>query len=405
MTKTYSTWIEKQPNGKYKFVKRYVDPMRSRKGHIVTKKVSTTLTKKTAQAKREAEEILDKKIKDKLNEAAKGTDISLQELTDKYQDYLKETDRPWNTRVSAVSNLREANDYFKDAVAKNITTAQVNKYLYWCLYERKPTLANGSVEKRQAYLSSVFNFGMDYGYVSTNPVHGATVKKKDESKQKNNAIENKYLTDAELRAILGYEKYVHNRIDYYYFFKFLAMTGMRVSEAAGLTKQDFFMQNGYWFAKVVGNYQYKFGKLLKTDPSAKRNSKSNTVKTARSYRKVQLNQPCVDIFNKLKESRKDNDFLFMNMYHKPTPWRYTIVDQHLEHVMHKLGINKRVSVHLFRHTYISKLAEQHQPLIVIMRQVGQADSNVTKQIYMHVTEKERANLSQGLAKLNTDIGV
>ena len=62
MVKVYSPWIEKVGKGKYKYCQRYVDPLRSRPGHIVKHKVTVTLTKKTPQARRQARSMLTKKF-------------------------------------------------------------------------------------------------------------------------------------------------------------------------------------------------------------------------------------------------------------------------------------------------------------------------------------------------------
>ena len=54
-------WIELTPAGKYKYVEEYTDYMTGKK-----KRVSTTLEKNTAAAKRTAAEVLRKKIDQKI---------------------------------------------------------------------------------------------------------------------------------------------------------------------------------------------------------------------------------------------------------------------------------------------------------------------------------------------------
>ena len=46
-------------------------------------------------------------------------------------------------------------------------------------------------------------------------------------------------------------------------------------------------------------------------------------------------------------------------------------------------------VHSLRHTYTSLMAEAGVPIETISRQLGHADSSITKHIYMHVTDKVR----------------
>ena len=46
-----------------------------------------------------------------------------------------------------------------------------------------------------------------------------------------------------------------------------------------------------------------------------------------------------------------------------------------------------MQIHSLRHTYTSLMAEAGVPIETISRQLGHADSKVTRDIYMHVTER------------------
>lgn len=405
MAKTYSMWMEKLPNGKYKYSKKFVDPVRSVPGKLVFRRVSVTLEKKTPQARKKADDILNKKISDKLDKKALGTDITLKELTDKYMDYLKKTDRPWNTRMRALGNFKFINQYFDGAIAKNITTPMINRYLEYCLYERPRKLSNSSTRLRKVFLSNAYRYGKKFGLVNVNPVKNVEVRWRDENNKKREKIENKFFTDSELRAVLGYCKYVVGRIDYYYLFKFLSLTGLRIAEVSGITKKDIIQEDGKTYCYVRYNQEYHYGKLYHEEEEGTSHSKrSNRTKTKASLRKVQLDRKATYLVNQLMPFRDDTTPLFLNNYFN-SEWQAYSVDNYLKIIARKLGINKKLSSHYFRHTYISKLAENHVPLNVIMAQVGQADSEITKSIYTHVTEKERIMLDSSLKCLDSDIGI
>lgn len=404
MVKVYSVQIEKQKGHKYKYTQRYVDPLRSKPGHIVLHKVAVTLAKKTPQARREARSILMRKIHHAVAEQSEGTNITLQELSDKYQQYLKETDRPWQTRDRAFSHFRFINAYFKGAIAKNITTPMINKYLEWCLYERPRPLSNSSVKLRKNFISQAYIYGIDHGLVKSNPTRGARITWKNESSKERDKIENKYLTDNELRAILGYLRYVADRLDYYYLFKFMYLTGLRISEASGLKFNDLISKDGLWFVKVTGKEEYHYGELYhEQEEGQARLCKSPRTKTVTGYRKVQLNHSAKDICNQCKKLHPYKSHILLSRTNRP--WTVPTVDDYLMKVARKLGISKHLSSHYFRHTYISKQAEKGTPLNVIMAQAGQRDSKVTKEIYTHVTEGERVELQKNLDKMDSDIGI
>lgn len=405
----YTPYLEPLANGKFRVNQKYVDPLRSTPKKKYLRKVSVTIKKDTAQAKNAAFTKLREKILAKVTDQLKGTDITLQELTDKYQEFLKETNRPWNTRQRALGNFKFINQYFSHAIAKNITTAMVNEYLEYCLYKRKRPLSNASTRLRKVFLSNAYNYGIKHGLVSSNPVKDINIQWKNEQVKKKDEIENKYLTTEELRAILGFTKYIVNRMDYYYFFKWLSSTGMRISEAAAITKKDVFHDDNehIWYAMVSGNHEYHYGELYHKEESNKdRNSKSNHTKTIAGFRKVQLNKPALHIYNSLKDFRTDNEPLFLNLYFgTKKPWNTYTVDSYMKKIAFKLGINKPLTSHFFRHTYISTLAQENVPLAVIMAQVGQRDSEVTQQIYTHVTSIERQKLKTSLNKIDDDIGI
>lgn len=56
-------------------------------------------------------------------------------------------------------------------------------------------------------------------------------------------------------------------------------------------------------------------------------------------------------------------------------------------------IQKNLTSHIFRHTLVSRLAENNVPLKAIMDRVGHADAKTTIQIYTHVTKKMKSNVA------------
>ena len=77
-------WIEETKNGKYKFVEQYTDYMTGKR-----KRVSVTLDKKTAAAKRTAIEALTRMIEQRQNVVPEEKELTFSELVDKYREYQK----------------------------------------------------------------------------------------------------------------------------------------------------------------------------------------------------------------------------------------------------------------------------------------------------------------------------
>ncbi|OYS01739.1 hypothetical protein CBF63_01045 [Lactobacillus johnsonii] len=91
----------------------------------------------------------------------------------------------------------------------------------------------------------------------------------------------------------------------------------------------------------------------------------------------------VDIYKKYSHH---SDFLFINQ-RTNKPFNPIAVDQYLKHIGERNNMNKKFSSHIFRHTHVSKLAEKGVPIELITRRVGHSNSKITKEIYLHVTQK------------------
>lgn len=59
----------------------------------------------------------------------------------------------------------------------------------------------------------------------------------------------------------------------------------------------------------------------------------------------------------------------------------------------KLSFKKHISIHIFRHTHISFLAEQGVPLEAIQDRVGYNRGSRITNIYLHVTQKTKDTIT------------
>ncbi|WP_431310453.1 tyrosine-type recombinase/integrase [Lactobacillus johnsonii] len=133
----------------------------------------------------------------------------------------------------------------------------------------------------------------------------------------------------------------------------------------------------------------------------KRHSKSNSAKTGNSNRDVLLSDDAVKLVKEHFKGKKLNDFLFVNEW--PTSDGYFIpgkVNNVLKSIARRQGIKKDLTSHFFRHTHISKLAELGVPLYVIQKRVGHGNSRITREIYLHVTDKVKKDLKNKLDMLD-----
>ena len=189
-------WVtENKKTGKYVFNDMFKNPLTGKWKHV-----SVTYGKNTARVRKDAQIELNKKIEKKLQELQSGnSNITLSQLVKKYfelaKDQLAEATlyRKQHTLATIVEDLDG------QTIARKIKPTLLNKYFDSLLYEKK--LANATVQSYRSCLSAVYEYGIRYGYLTENPVTNSRPTYKNERAKKNDEIENKYLTDAELQKI------------------------------------------------------------------------------------------------------------------------------------------------------------------------------------------------------------
>ncbi len=373
-------WIEALPNGKYKYVERYTDPLTGK-----LKKVSVIKNNKTRQTQKEASYILNNKIATKIKEIElipqKITFIELyNEWFHRYQKQVAES-----TYLST-KNLMNAvkEDIGKDTLVSKIDTRLLNDLFDYYLYDKN--LSNKYIAIIKTKINLILKYAIRKDYISENPMEKVEINYKKEFKT--TKIKDKYLEDIEYQNIINFSMSHNER--YGLLFQWLYLTGMRPGEATALLKKDIDIEQQT--ATINGTLLYR-------ERSVKEMKKSNRTKTAAGMRTIDLSSKTMAIYTRLLELNPDGEFLFQTK--QGTPILITAINTYLRTHKSKMGIapEKNLSSHIFRHTHISKLAEIGTPMYVIQDRVGHEDSKLTQQIYLHVTQGMREKLQSDLEYL------
>ena len=62
--------------------------------------------------------------------------------------------------------------------------------------------------------------------------------------------------------------------------------------------------------------------------------------------------------------------------------------------------NKRITSHVLRHTHASLLLAEGVSVDTISRRLGHENSKITKEIYLHITEKLKEQDNEAIRKIN-----
>lgn len=377
-------WMEELPNGKFKYFERYKDPYTEK-----LKKVSVTMEKKTPQARNQAAILLQEKIKQKLGEKQHFvSDITFEKLYEEFEENWKHGVK--NSTVYASKNVKKEilKQIEGDYLVRNIDRRLLQKVIDQLLQDGR---SHNYVSKIKFKLNQIMKFAVRMNYIDTNEMLFVEMPRKvittDDLRKKNT----KYLDQKEFKLFiqnLKEEALCDYRITKYIrIAKVLFLTGMRYGELAALNyKEDIDFSK----KTVHIKHTYDFRQKERTTP-----------KTVKSDRVITAPQKVLDIIKEqiIENATNgfDTDFIFINTLGEPITNVRVIAA--LKRHGQKIGIDKNITTHMFRHSHISLLAELGIPLTAIMDRVGHSDSKTTLEIYSHVTQKMVSDISSKLDKI------
>ena len=385
--KEYAVTMRTISKGKYQFRQKYPDPLLSTPDKIVLKVATVVLTKKTSQAWQQARTILKNKIAAKMS-VSRISSITLEQLKEHYFEYLDKQDKinkdsKYQSHYIYKSHI---NIFLKEkyvdpsTVIENLNTPYFKRYFDKVLETKSWSYTN----VRRAALWNMFDFGLGYGYLNFNPLQNFHLRKLETPQSELDLnIEDKYLTDDEYHRLLD-EFRKRGRNDYVDFIQFLYFMGLRVGEGGSLRTKDIVKVNGKYYANINGTLMKKH----KSNSKRGQFKKKPGAKSDSSNRQVYLPPEAVKIYKRHDLGR---EFLFTKKTTK-NAIEANSVNRYLKRIAPYAGIDPdKLTSHIFRHTHVSKLAEQGVPLEMIKKRVGHSDSKITEEIYYHITGKARTD--------------
>ncbi|HEM4973359.1 TPA: site-specific integrase [Streptococcus suis] len=378
-------WPEAHESGKVNFVERYRDPYTQK-----WKRKSVLMEKDTPRIRKEAQKILDAKIADILSKL-KSSEMLFTDLFDQwwtfYQQEIKRT-----SIASLKGNIKEIRDSFGLGIkVVNIDPKYVQNYLdnLDCSRNKK--------ERTKSMLNLAFDYAVDLDIIKDNPARRAKLPRIKKTLEDWKKIEEKYLEEDEIKPLL---KELFRRPSTYrtaLLAEFMSLNGCRIGEAVSLEPENRDFETK--ILQLHGTYDHTEGY---------RNGEKTTPKTNASYRETFMTKREMEIIEELEfmnELEKNTNPRYKDMGYIFTtkngvPIQTNSFNLALKKANERLEkpIQKNLTSHIFRHTLVSRLAENRVPLKAIMDRVGHADAKTTTQIYTHVTKKLKANVAEIMEK-------
>ena len=352
-------WVEQIKGEKYRAVERYLDPMTGKQ-----RKVSVTIDKDTRSARKEAQRILDQKIEAKCGTAEAPQELTLKETVDLYLSARKDIVKPATYRAGKDCLPKVTKIIGEDVLISRLNAPYVMGRIR--AVTDKPVTVNWYIKE----VKKIIRWAYSQDLIESTSWIDKLALLKDDRKAR---IEDKFLEPSELKALLeALTNAKHRALTH-----FLALTGCRIGEALALTMDD-----------VEGDYIHITKTYLYLD-----NLVQDTPKTAESNRDIYI-QPELAEF--LKQYRKDRlqwqlvEGVRSNLLFFGADGSHLIYQTYLDALKKaSRSIGHEITPHALRHTHASMLAAAGMSYDAIARRLGHAGEGVTKEVYLHVTQKLR----------------
>ena len=373
-------WVEQHKSGKVNFVERYRDPYTNK-----WKRTSILMEKDTPRIRKEAQKILDTKITNLMNNL-KTSEMLFTALLDKWWGFYQQ-----EIKRSSIASLRGNIKEIRESFGLNVKVVNIDpKYVQ--TYLDNLNCSRNKKERHKSMLNLAFDYAVDLNIIKDNPSRRAKLPRIKKTLEDWKKIEEKYLEEDEIQLLL---KELYRRPNTYrlgLLSEFMSLNGCRIGEAVSIDPTNYDFETKA--LQLHGTYDHTEGY---------RNGEKTTPKTLASYRETIMTNREMEILKELEfmnELEKNTNLRYRDMGYLFTtkngvPIQTNSFNLALKAANERLEtpIRKNLTSHIFRHTLVSRLAENNVPLKAIMDRVGHADSKTTVQIYTHITKKMKSNVA------------
>lgn len=270
-------------------------------------------------------------------------------------------------------------------------------------------LADNTLDGIHGTGRAIFRRAVEQDIIKNDPTQFAYVPKTQKTVAELEAEEEleKFLEKEDLISFLHTSKWKGLERDFP-IFTMLAYTGMRAGELCALKWSDINLEDQT--ISITKTYYNPVNNVLKYELL--------TPKTPGSKRVISIDKHLLDILeshraiqNKIRMKHRDTyydkDFVFAKMKseYKGYPEYIKTIENRMERILKFAGLNTALTPHSLRHTHTSLLAEAGVPLHEIMDRLGHKDDEITRKVYLHVTQAKKKEASLRFADILRDTSV
>ena len=247
--------------------------------------------------------------------------------------------------------------YFEETLIEEITLDYIQRFV-------KSLKGKGCIDKIRVIMNMTLDNLVGSGRITSFPYDKVKYPKYEGKGSK----PKEPLTKKEVKKLLDYFK--GHRLEY--FIHLLFSTGMRIGEALALTWDDITINDDN---SIQVNISKAWG-LTECGVGMKDPKNANSVR-------VQYIPPMPYLVDLLKcaNAKAKCKYVAPNKDNTSPMDSNNFRRRYLKEVAKKLGIEKNVTTHTARHTYISQAIAQHMPPASVAKQVGHVDISMINKVY------------------------
>lgn len=320
----------------------------------------------TGKTKKEARERANQKL-DQL-QGFDESEITVAEWAD---IWLEEYKRPNINSTTYLTYEHQLRNHFIEPLGdfrlRDLTTIQLQTHINTIDKNHSRALAR-AIKSR---ITSCLKKAVDIGLIDKNPAIGTEL-----SKTRNNAV--RALTKEEQDKLVDRCR----REEYANIILFLLTTGLRIGEATGLTWDNVDLKNR---TLVVAQIMVEEHGNPRLQPYPK---------TDNSVRTVPLSG---DAYAILKERERNNDpeNNVLNLVFYSSTFNFRTLSnfrRYFDRMVEEAGIERKLTPHMLRHTFATRLIEQGANIKAVSQLLGHAKVTTTLNIYTEVFDDEKIDV-------------
>lgn len=353
-------WNQKLKSGNVRYFERYKDT-------LTGKTKTVTITIRPSGKKRTDERIAEEALKDKINKATHESqfeDLTLEELCEKYVEYQRQ-----EHKLQTAESARRRTSTIMRLIGHDVLIGRLNAPV---VADRLYTGDDITFNERVTRFKAMMRWAYQSGYVDDVSYLDRIQKKNVPSTRVRDA--EKYLEHDEINKLLSGMKIERWKL----LTEFLILSGLRIGEAIALNDSDVDIEKR---------------EISVTKTFSREIRQISTTKTETSERVVFIQDELLDCIMRIKKFSKEEQMrfvfrtnLFLSNGKNGDYINYDVYAKYFRENTENL-IGRKLTPHCLRHTHTAMLAELGVDLDTISRRLGHADSKITKEVYMHVTDK------------------